>query len=70
MVLRFRAALERKEGGEKSVSMQPSGSVRLRRCRAQKVFNCGHRMEVYVSPSDAEAVIAAAKKFGARAVGI
>ena len=28
-----------------------------------KVFNCGHRLEVYVSPEDADAVIAISKSF-------
>ena len=28
-----------------------------------KVFNCGHRLEVYVSPEDADAVIAISKNF-------
>lgn len=36
-----------------------------------KVFNMGHRMEIYVSPSDADKVMAVAKSFGidARIVG-
>ena len=36
-----------------------------------KVFNCGHRLEVYVSPEDAEQVIAISKSFniGAQVVG-
>ena len=32
-----------------------------------KVFNCGHRLEVYVTPAQAEAVIAASQKFGIHA---
>ena len=28
-----------------------------------KVFNCGHRMEVYVSPENAEKVIEVSKSF-------
>ena len=32
-----------------------------------KVFNMGHRMEVYCKPKDADTVIAAAKKFGIEA---
>lgn len=32
-----------------------------------KVFNCGHRMEVYVPPEHADAVIAAATHFGVEA---
>lgn len=36
-----------------------------------KVFNMGHRMEIYVAPGDADAVIAIAREFGidARVVG-
>ena len=29
-----------------------------------KVFNCGHRMELYLPPKHAEAAIAVAKRFG------
>ena len=32
-----------------------------------KFFNCGHRLEVYVPPAQAEAVIAASQKFGIHA---
>ena len=32
-----------------------------------KVFNCGHRLEVYVTPEQAEAVIATSQKFGIHA---
>jgi phosphoribosylformylglycinamidine cyclo-ligase len=36
-----------------------------------RVFNCGHRMELYLPPKHAEAAIAVAKRFGidARVVG-
>lgn len=36
-----------------------------------KVFNMGHRMEIYVSPKDADKVIAISESFGidARVVG-
>jgi phosphoribosylformylglycinamidine cyclo-ligase len=32
-----------------------------------KVFNMGHRMEIYVSPEDAEKVIAISESFGIEA---
>ena len=32
-----------------------------------KVFNCGHRLEVYVTPEQAQAVIATSQKFGIHA---
>ena len=33
----------------------------------EKVFNMGHRMEIYVSPSEAEAVVALARSMGVEA---